>query len=138
MAISKTVNIPADYLHETSRSVPCRGLACARPKGLANLPRPQQHPTLVTTHVNVTRHQRSPPWQRLRPAAPLVDPMHCDREPPAGGLRQVGVDTDAEGHKTLKIIVSFWPVHGVATARWIAPSSSSMPGGASRAASQQQ
>ena len=109
-AISKTVNIPADYPYEDFKDLYLQAWR-ARLKGLATY-----RPNAILGSVLET-HEPTPeaPATALKaaPAAP-VDPMRTVIESrPQGGLSAVAEKLEywtQEGHKTLYLIVSFLPV----------------------------
>jgi len=103
-AISKTVNIPADYPYEDFKDLYLQAWR-ARLKGLATY-RPN---TILGSVLQVT------PEPAPEPAAPPPqDPMRTVIESrPRGGLSAVAEKLEywtQEGHKTLYLIVSFLPV----------------------------
>ena len=102
-AISKTVNVPADYAYEDFKSLyhqawraGLKGLATYRPNAILG--------SVLETHA---------PAAALAVAAPM-DPMRTVIESrPKGALSAVAEKVDywtQEGHKTLYIVVSFLPV----------------------------
>ena len=103
-AISKTVNVPADYAYEDFKSLyqqawraKLKGLATYRPNAILG--------SVLETH----------PGPATAPAAPVpMDPMRTVIESrPKGALSAVAEKVDywtQEGHKTLYIVVSFLPV----------------------------
>ncbi len=102
-AISKTVNVPADYAYEDFKSLyhqawraGLKGLATYRPNAILG--------SVLETHA---------PTAALAVAAPM-DPMRTVIESrPKGALSAVAEKVDywtQEGHKTLYIVVSFLPV----------------------------
>ncbi|MCZ8093271.1 MAG: adenosylcobalamin-dependent ribonucleoside-diphosphate reductase [Acidovorax sp.] len=112
-AISKTVNIPADYPYEDFKDLYLQAWR-ARLKGLATY-RPN---AILGSVLEVTTPAPAP---ALTPASapaavssPPVDPMRTVIESrPKGGLSAVAEKVEywtQEGHKTLYIIVSFLPV----------------------------
>lgn len=102
-AISKTVNVPADYaygdfkgLYQQAWRAKLKGLATYRPNAILG--------SVLETHAPTTA-----------PAAPVpMDPMRTVIESrPKGALSAVAEKVDywtQEGHKTLYIVVSFLPV----------------------------
>ena len=109
VAISKTVNIPADHPNEDFRPVPQVG---ARSKAW-----PPTGPTPSGSVLEVSTPAPAPPAAAApapAPAAPVVDPMRTVIESrPSSGLSAVAEKVEywtQEGHKTLYIIVSFPPV----------------------------
>ena len=108
-AISKTVNIPADYPYEDFKDLYLQAWR-ARLKGLATY-RPN---TILGSVLQVTPEPAPEPAQELAPMAPPVDPMRTVIESrPRGGLSAVAEKLEywtQEGHKTLYLIVSFLPV----------------------------
>jgi ribonucleoside-diphosphate reductase alpha chain len=106
-AISKTVNIPADYPYEDFKHLYLQAWR-ARLKGLATY-----RPNTILGSVLET-HAEPAPAAAPVPAAPPVDPMRTVIESrPQGGLSAVAEKLEywtQEGHKTLYLIVSFLPV----------------------------
>ncbi|MCE1193279.1 MAG: adenosylcobalamin-dependent ribonucleoside-diphosphate reductase [Acidovorax sp.] len=104
-AISKTVNIPADYPYEDFKDLYLQAWR-ARLKGLATY-----RPNAILGSVLETHAEPPAP---PAPAAPPVDPMRTVIESrPQGGLSAVAEKLEywtQEGHKTLYLIVSFLPV----------------------------
>jgi len=113
-AISKTVNVPADYpyddfkgLYQQAWNARLKGLATYRPNAI----------------LGSVLHVESAKPEPVKPApAPLVDPMRTVIERrPKGALSAVAEKVDywtQEGHKTLYLLVSFLPVpaaNGVGT-----------------------
>ena len=113
-AISKTVNVPADYpyddfkgLYQQAWNARLKGLATYRPNAI----------------LGSVLHVESAKPEAVKPApAPLVDPMRTVIERrPKGALSAVAEKVDywtQEGHKTLYLLVSFLPVpaaNGVGT-----------------------
>lgn len=103
-AISKTVNVPADYAYEDFKSLyqqawraRLKGLATYRPNAILG--------SVLETHAS--------PAATPAAAAPM-DPMRTVIESrPKGALSAVAEKVDywtQEGHKTLYIVVSFLPV----------------------------
>ncbi|BEU94853.1 adenosylcobalamin-dependent ribonucleoside-diphosphate reductase [Acidovorax sp. DW039] len=114
-AISKTVNIPADYPYEDFKDLYLQAWR-ARLKGLATY-RPNAILGSVLEVAPPVPAPVSAPAAALAPAAvaaPPVDPMRTVIESrPKGGLDAVAEKVEywtQEGHKTLYIIVSFLPV----------------------------
>lgn len=108
-AISKTVNIPADYPYEDFKDLYLQAWR-ARLKGLATY-----RPNSILGSVLETHAEPAPaPAAVAAPAAPPVDPMRTVIESrPQGGLSAVAEKLEywtQEGHKTLYLIVSFLPV----------------------------
>lgn len=110
-AISKTVNIPADYLYEDFKDLYLQAWR-ARLKGLATY-----RPNSILGSVLETHAEPAPAPAAVAapaPAAPPVDPMRTVIESrPQGGLSAVAEKLEywtQEGHKTLYLIVSFLPV----------------------------
>ncbi len=108
-AISKTVNVPADYpyddfknLYQQAWNARLKGLATYRPNAILG----------SVLHVTPTETAAAP----AAPAAPtpVVDPMRTVIERrPKGALSAVAEKIDywtQEGHKTLYLLVSFLPV----------------------------
>ena len=108
-AISKTVNVPADYpyddfkgLYQQAWNARLKGLATYRPNAILG----------SVLHVNPTET----PAAAVVPVvpAPVVDPMRTVIERrPKGALSAVAEKIDywtQEGHKTLYLLVSFLPV----------------------------
>ena len=110
-AISKTVNIPADYPYEDFKDLYLQAWR-ARLKGLATY-RPN---AILGSVLEVSTPAPAPAATAPTPApvAPVVDPMRTVIESrPKGGLSAVAEKVEywtQEGHKTLYIIVSFLPV----------------------------
>ena len=110
-AISKTVNIPADYPYEDFKDLYLQAWR-ARLKGLATY-RPN---AILGSVLEVSTPAPAPAAAAPTPApaAPVVDPMRTVIESrPKGGLSAVAEKVEywtQEGHKTLYIIVSFLPV----------------------------
>ncbi|WP_338821046.1 adenosylcobalamin-dependent ribonucleoside-diphosphate reductase [Acidovorax temperans] len=110
-AISKTVNIPADYPYEDFKDLYLQAWR-ARLKGLATY-RPN---AILGSVLEVSTPAPAPATvaPAPAPAAPVVDPMRTVIESrPKGGLSAVAEKVEywtQEGHKTLYIIVSFLPV----------------------------
>ena len=104
-AISKTVNIPADYPYDDFKDLYLQAWR-ARLKGLATY-----RPNAILGSVLETHAAPAPV---AAPAAPSVDPMRTVIESrPKGGLSAVAEKVEywtQEGHKTLYLIVSFLPV----------------------------
>jgi ribonucleoside-diphosphate reductase alpha chain len=103
-AISKTVNVPADYAYEDFKSLyqqawraRLKGLATYRPNAILG--------SVLETHAGAAAAPA---------AAPPLDPMRTVIESrPKGALSAVAEKVDywtQEGHKTLYIVVSFLPV----------------------------
>lgn len=110
-AISKTVNIPADYPYEDFKDLYLQAWR-ARLKGLATY-----RPNSILGSVLETHAEPAPEPAAVAkpaPAAPPVDPMRTVIESrPQGGLSAVAEKLEywtQEGHKTLYLIVSFLPV----------------------------
>ena len=105
-AISKTVNIPADYpyddfknLYQQAWRAGLKGLATYRPNNI----------------LGSVLHVDTPKAETPKPApAPVIDPMRSVIERrPKGALSAVAEKIDywtQEGHKTLYLLVSFLPV----------------------------
>ena len=104
-AISKTVNIPADYPYDDFKDLYLQAWR-ARLKGLATY-----RPNAILGSVLETHAAPAPV---AAPAAPSFDPMRTVIESrPKGGLSAVAEKVEywtQEGHKTLYLIVSFLPV----------------------------
>ena len=113
-AISKTVNIPADYPYSDFKNLylqawraGLKGLATYRPNAILG--------SVLETHAepaaSATPALRNP---SAADAAPPLDPMRTVIESrPQGGLSAVAEKLEywtQEGHKTLYLIVSFLPV----------------------------
>ena len=113
-AISKTVNVPADYpyddfkgLYQQAWNARLKGLATYRPNAI----------------LGSVLHVESAKPEPVKPAVvPVVDPMRTVIERrPKGALSAVAEKVDywtQEGHKTLYLLVSFLPVpaaNGVGT-----------------------
>ncbi|AFU44200.1 ribonucleoside-diphosphate reductase, adenosylcobalamin-dependent [Acidovorax sp. KKS102] len=108
-AISKTVNIPADYPYEDFKDLYLQAWR-ARLKGLATY-----RPNSILGSVLETHAEPAPaPAAAAAPVAAPVDPMRTVIESrPQGGLSAVAEKLEywtQEGHKTLYLIVSFLPV----------------------------
>lgn len=108
-AISKTVNIPADYPYEDFKDLYLQAWR-ARLKGLATY-----RPNSILGSVLETHAAPAPAAPVAVPAAPSsFDPMRTVIESrPKGGLSAVAEKVEywtQEGHKTLYLIVSFLPV----------------------------
>lgn len=105
-AISKTVNIPADYPYEGFKDLYLHAWR-ARLKGLATY-----RPNAILGSVLETHS--APATLAPAPAAPPVDPMRTVIESrPKGGLSAVAEKVEywtQEGRKTLYLLVSFLPV----------------------------
>jgi len=105
-AISKTVNVPADYAYEDFKSLYQQAWR-ARLKGLATY-----RPNAILGSVLETHP--SPAATSAAAAAATLDPMRTVIESrPKGALSAVAEKVDywtQEGHKTLYIVVSFLPV----------------------------
>ena len=108
-AISKTVNVPADYpyddfknLYQQAWNARLKGLATYRPNAILGS-------VLHVTPTETAAAPVAPP-----PPAPVVDPMRTVIERrPKGALSAVAEKVDywtQEGHKTLYLLVSFLPV----------------------------
>ena len=105
-AISKTVNVPADYpyddfkgLYQQAWNARLKGLATYRPNAI----------------LGSVLHVESATPEVVKPVpAPVVDPMRTVIERrPKGALSAVAEKVDywtQEGHKTLYLLVSFLPV----------------------------
>ena len=106
-AISKTVNIPADYPYEGFKDLYLQAWR-AKLKGLATY-----RPNAILGSVLETHAAPAAPAPAPAPA-PAVDPMRTVIESrPQGGLSAVAEKLEywtQEGHKTLYLIVSFLPV----------------------------
>ena len=106
-AISKTVNIPADYPYEDFKDLYLQAWR-ARLKGLATY-----RPNSILGSVLETHAEPAPAAPPV-PAATPADPMRTVIESrPQGGLSAVAEKLEywtQEGHKTLYLIVSFLPV----------------------------
>lgn len=105
-AISKTVNIPADYPYDDFKSLYLQAWSAGL-KGLATY-RPN-------TILGSVLHVDAPKVEAPKPAAmPVMDPMRSVIERrPKGALSAVAEKIDywtQEGHKTLYLLVSFLPV----------------------------
>ncbi|CAN7197185.1 adenosylcobalamin-dependent ribonucleoside-diphosphate reductase [Acidovorax sp. LjRoot194] len=113
-AISKTVNIPADYPYDDFKDLYLQAWR-ARLKGLATY-----RPNSILGSVLETHAEPAPEAAAMAkpapaaPAAAPVDPMRTVIESrPQGGLSAVAEKLEywtQEGHKTLYLIVSFLPV----------------------------
>jgi ribonucleoside-diphosphate reductase alpha chain len=113
-AISKTVNVPADYpyddfkgLYQQAWNARLKGLATYRPNAILG----------SVLHVDAPKIETVKP-----PPLPVIDPMRTVIERrPKGALSAVAEKVDywtQEGHKTLYLLVSFLPVpaaNGVGT-----------------------
>ena len=106
-AISKTVNIPADYPYEDFKDLYLQAWRAGL-KGLATY-----RPNAILGSVLQVDAPAPPAVATPAPAAP-VDPMRTVIESrPSGGLSAVAEKLEywtQEGHKTLYLIVSFLPV----------------------------
>jgi hypothetical protein len=127
-AISKTVNVPADYPYDSFKDLYLQAWQ-ARPEGSGHLP-PQQHPGRGAG--DCTPAKQPEPAEPSPSARARADPMRAVIESrPAGGLASRGREDrvlDAGGPaRPLYLIVSFLPVPTAGRARWTAPSSSSCP-----------
>ena len=109
-AISKTVNITADYPYEDFKDLylqawraKLKGLATYRPNAILG--------SVLETHA---APESAPAAAPVAPPAQPVDPMRTVIESrPQGGLSAVAEKLEywtQEGHKTLYLIVSFLPV----------------------------
>ncbi len=116
-AISKTVNVPADYPYDDFKGLYQQAWR-ARLKGLATY-----RPNAILGSVLDASPAKVEPAPPPPPApAPVIDPMRTviERRPP-GALSAVAEKVDywtQEGHKTLYLLVSFLPVpaaNGVGT-----------------------
>ncbi len=109
-AISKTVNIPADYPYEDFKDLYLQAWR-ARLKGLATYRPNAILGSVLETHAAPAPAPAAAP---AAPPAPPVDPMRTVIESrPQGGLSAVAEKLEywtQEGHKTLYLIVSFLPV----------------------------
>ncbi len=107
-AISKTVNVPADYPYDDFKGLYQQAWR-ARLKGLATY-RPN---TILGSVLEVSSAKEEPAPPPLAPP-PVVDPMRTVIERrPKGALSAVAEKIDywtQEGHKTLYLLVSFLPV----------------------------
>ncbi len=109
-AISKTVNIPADYPYDDFKNLYMQAWQ-ARLKGLATYRPNAILGSVLEVHTPTPTAEAAP-----APAAPAtpVDPMRTVIESrPRGGLSAVAEKLEywtQEGHKTLYLIVSFLPV----------------------------
>ncbi|UCU99661.1 adenosylcobalamin-dependent ribonucleoside-diphosphate reductase [Acidovorax radicis] len=113
-AISKTVNIPADYPYEGFKDLYLQAWR-ARLKGLATYRPNAILGSVLETHAEPASTTASAPvTAAAAPTAPPVDPMRTVIESrPQGGLSAVAEKLEywtQEGHKTLYLIVSFLPV----------------------------
>ena len=108
-AISKTVNVPADYpyddfknLYQQAWNARLKGLATYRPNAILG----------SVLHITPTDAAAAP--VAPTPPPPVVDPMRTVIERrPKGALSAVAEKVDywtQEGHKTLYLLVSFLPV----------------------------
>ncbi len=109
-AISKTVNIPADYPYEDFKDLYLQAWR-ARLKGLATYRPNAILGSVLETHAAPAPAPAAAP---AAPPAPPADPMRTVIESrPQGGLSAVAEKLEywtQEGHKTLYLIVSFLPV----------------------------
>ena len=109
-AISKTVNIPADYPYEDFKDLYLQAWR-ARLKGLATYRPNSILGSVLETHAEPAAMAKPAP---AVPTAAPVDPMRTVIESrPQGGLSAVAEKLEywtQEGHKTLYLIVSFLPV----------------------------
>ncbi len=108
-AISKTVNVPADYPYDDFKNLYQQAYN-ARLKGLATY-RPN---AILGSVLHVTPSETAAAPVAPTPPTPAVDPMRTviERRPP-GALSAVAEKIDywtQEGHKTLYLLVSFLPV----------------------------
>ena len=105
-AISKTVNVPADYpyddfkgLYQQAWRARLKGLATYRPNAILG----------SVLHVEAPKVEAP-----VAPSAPVIDPMRTVIERrPKGALSAVAEKVDywtQEGHKTVYLLVSFLPV----------------------------
>ncbi|MFZ3128919.1 MAG: adenosylcobalamin-dependent ribonucleoside-diphosphate reductase, partial [Rhodoferax sp.] len=105
-AISKTVNVPADYAYEDFKGLYQQAWR-ARLKGLATY-RPN---AILGSVLSV---ESAPAAAPVSVAAPVIDPMRTVIESrPKGALSAVAEKVEYwthEGHKTLYLLVSFLPV----------------------------
>ena len=112
-AISKTVNIPADYPYEDFKDLYLQAWR-ARLKGLATYRPNNILGSVLETHAAPAPAPEPAAVAKPAPAAPPVDPMRTVIESrPQGGLSAVAEKLEywtQEGHKTLYLIVSFLPV----------------------------
>ena len=113
-AISKTVNVPADYPYDDFKNLYQQAWR-ARLKGLATY-----RPNAILGSVLEVHSE--PVAAPVAVAAPVIDPMRTVIESrPKGALSAVAEKVDywtQEGHKTLYLLVSFLPVpaaNGVGT-----------------------
>ncbi len=110
-AISKTVNVPADYPYDDFKGLYMQAWH-ARLKGLATY-RPNAILGSVL-HVEPSAEAMEAAQQAIKAAATIVDPMRTVIESrPKGALSAVAEKIDywtQEGHKTLYLLVSFLPV----------------------------
>ena len=108
-AISKTVNVPADYAYDDFKSLyhqawraGLKGLATYRPNAI------------LGSVLEVTASPEAVPAAAAAAVAALADPMRTVIESrPKGALSAVAEKVEywtQEGHKTLYIVVSFLPV----------------------------
>ena len=111
-AISKTVNIPADYPYDDFKDLYLQAWR-ARLKGLATYRPNTILGSVLETHVPAPTAEAPAPAPKAASAVP-VDPMRTVIESrPQGGLSAVAEKLEywtQEGHKTLYLIVSFLPV----------------------------
>lgn len=111
-AISKTVNIPADYPYDDFKDLYLQAWR-ARLKGLATYRPNTILGSVLETHVPAPTAEAPAPAPKAASVAP-VDPMRTVIESrPQGGLSAVAEKLEywtQEGHKTLYLIVSFLPV----------------------------
>ena len=108
-AISKTVNVPADYPYDDFKNLYQQAYN-ARLKGLATY-RPN---AILGSVLHVTSSETAAAPVAPTPPTPAVDPMRTviERRPP-GALSAVAEKIDywtQEGYKTLYLLVSFLPV----------------------------
>jgi len=105
-AISKTVNVPADYPYDDFKNLYQQAWR-ARLKGLATY-----RPNAILGSVLEVHSE--PAAEPVAVAAPVIDPMRTVIERrPKGALAAVAEKIDywtQEGHKTLYLLVSFLPV----------------------------
>lgn len=109
-AISKTVNVPADYAYDSFKDLYLQAWQ-ARLKGLATY-RPN---AILGSVLSETPAVVAPVAQQKKTAAQNVDPMRAVVEKrPKGALPAVAEKVEywtQEGHKTVYLVVSFLPIH---------------------------
>jgi len=109
-AISKTVNVPADYAYDSFKDLYLQAWQ-ARLKGLATY-RPN---AILGSVLSETPAAPAPAVKATKFVAHNVDPMRAVVEKrPKGALPAVAEKVEywtQEGHKTVYLVVSFLPIH---------------------------